>query len=124
MQGLQGRLSDIVLLGGMASAHNRDVGTALFLDGKAYEDGAVLLGIKGLRVRPIVAQGAEPLGRPLTITPASATWCSRSDPGRRWTCSRRCWPSWTARRAIAWATTCSSGWRWTNTASSTAAATT
>ena len=68
VRGLQGRLSDIVLLGGMASAHNRDVGTALFLDGRAYEEGAVLLGVKGLRVRPIVAQGAEPLGRPLTIT--------------------------------------------------------
>ncbi len=68
VRGLQGRLSDIVLLGGMASAHNRDLGTALFLDGKAYEEGAVLLGVKGLRVRPIVAQGAEPLGRPLTIT--------------------------------------------------------
>ncbi len=68
VRGLQGRLSDIVLLGGMASAHNRDLGTALFLDGKAYDEGAVLLGVKGLRVRPIVAQGAEPLGRPLTIT--------------------------------------------------------
>ena len=68
MKGLQGRLSDIVLLGGMASAHNKGTGTAVYLDGKAYEDGAVLLGVKGLRVRPIVAQGAEPLGRPLTIT--------------------------------------------------------
>ena len=68
VKGLQGRLSDIVLLGGMASSHNRGAGTAVFLDGKAYEDGAVLLGIKGLTVRPIVAQGAEPLGRPLTIT--------------------------------------------------------
>ena len=68
VKGLQGRLSDIVLLGGMASSHNRGAGTAVFLDGKAYEDGAVLLGIKGLGVTPIVAQGAEPLGRPLTIT--------------------------------------------------------
>ena len=68
VKGLEGRLSEIVLLGGMASSHNQEAGTAVYLDGKAYEDGAVLLGVNGLRVRPIVAQGAEPLGRPLTIT--------------------------------------------------------
>lgn len=68
VRGLEGRLSEIVLLGGMASSHNAEAGTAVYLDGKAYEDGAVLLGVKGLRIRPIVAQGAEPLGRPLTIT--------------------------------------------------------
>ncbi|MEE9278118.1 MAG: FIST C-terminal domain-containing protein, partial [Dehalococcoidia bacterium] len=43
-------------------------GTAVFLDGRVYPRGAVLLGIAGVKVHTIVAQGAEPLGRPLTIT--------------------------------------------------------
>jgi small ligand-binding sensory domain FIST len=68
VRALQARLPDIVLLGGMASSHNKGAGTAVFLDGRAYEDGAVLLGVSGLGLRPVVAQGAEPLGRPLTIT--------------------------------------------------------
>ena len=52
----------------MASAHNNEAGTAVFLDDRVYEDGAVLLGLEGVRLQPVVAQGAEPLGHPLTIT--------------------------------------------------------
>lgn len=65
---LQGQTSDIILLGGMASAHDQAAGTALFLDGQVHNRGAVLLGIGDVEVHSIVAQGAEPLGRPLTIT--------------------------------------------------------
>lgn len=68
VQALQARRPEIVLLGGMASAHNNEAGTSVFLDDRVYEDGAALLGLEGVRLRPVVAQGAEPLGRPLTIT--------------------------------------------------------
>lgn len=68
VQGLQQRHPSVVLLGGMASAHNNQDGTAIFSGGRAYASGAALLGVAGLEVHPIVAQGAEPLGQPWTIT--------------------------------------------------------
>ena len=68
VQALQARRPDIVLLGGMASAHNNEAGTSVFLDDNVSEEGAVLMGLEGVKLRPVVAQGAVPLGRPLTIT--------------------------------------------------------
>jgi small ligand-binding sensory domain FIST len=56
------------IVGGMASSHQRGTGTALFLDGDVHDAGAVLLGLRGVRVVPVVAQGAEPLGETWTIT--------------------------------------------------------
>lgn len=69
VQAVQARSRRAQMLGGMASAHNRDAGTAVFLDDEAFRSGAVLVGIGGsVRLRPIVAQGAEPIGQPWTIT--------------------------------------------------------
>ena len=65
---LERQVEGVTLLGGMASAHNQAEGTAVFLDGRVQGQGAVLLGLGGVEVHTIVAQGAEPLGRPLTIT--------------------------------------------------------
>ncbi|MBM3139618.1 MAG: hypothetical protein FJZ92_05235 [Chloroflexi bacterium] len=66
---VQGRHPELTLLGGMASAHDGGRGTAVFLDGRVHGAGVVMLAIGGaLTLRPVVAQGAEPLGRPWTIT--------------------------------------------------------
>ena len=65
---LEARYSEVTLLGGMASARDNAAGTAVFLDGEAYPTGAVMLGLGGVAVHAVVAQGAEPLGRPWTIT--------------------------------------------------------
>ena len=66
--GLQQRYPSLTVMGGMASAHDDHAGTAVFLDGQVHRDGAVMLGLLGIDVHPIVAQGAEPLGEPWTIT--------------------------------------------------------
>ena len=62
------RHPDVTLLGGMASAPNNAEGIAVFLDSESYPAGAVMLGVDGVEVHAIVAQGAEPLGQPWTIT--------------------------------------------------------
>jgi small ligand-binding sensory domain FIST len=57
------------LLGGMASAHNLQAGTAVFADGEVQAGGAVLVGLRGsFGLHTVVAQGAEPIGQPWTIT--------------------------------------------------------
>lgn len=57
------------VLGGMASAQRQPTGTAVFLDDAVHEQGAVVLGlVAGLRIQPLVAQGAEPIGEAWTIT--------------------------------------------------------
>ena len=65
---LEARYPEVTLLGGMASARDNAAGTAVFLDGEAYPTGAVMLGLGGVAVHAVVAQGAEPLGQPWTIT--------------------------------------------------------
>jgi len=67
---LMERAPGSVVMGGMASAHNGRAGTAVLFGSEAHEAGAVLLGIgaDGVAVRPVVAQGVEPIGRPWTIT--------------------------------------------------------
>ena len=64
------RAPGAVVMGGMASAHSGRNGTALLFGGQAHEAGAVLLGLggDGVSVRPLVAQGVEPIGQPWTIT--------------------------------------------------------
>lgn len=66
------RAPSATLLGGMASAHNQAAGTAVFLNGAVYDRGAVLIGLRGVRVHALVAQGAEPIGQPWTITDCAA----------------------------------------------------
>jgi small ligand-binding sensory domain FIST len=62
------------IVGGLSSSHNRARGTAMFLDGLVFPAGAVLLGIGGeASIETVVAQGAEPIGLPWTITE-----CARS----------------------------------------------
>ena len=68
LSGLQARMPDLPVVGGMASSHNQRDGIAVFLDGAVYPSGAVLMGLQGVAIESIVAQGAVPIGRPLTIT--------------------------------------------------------
>ena len=65
---LEKRNPEVTLLGGMASARDNAAGTAVLLDGEVYPTGAVMVGLGGVEVHPVVAQGAEPLGQPWTIT--------------------------------------------------------
>ena len=62
----------LTLLGGMASSHREREGAAVFGDAGVLEAGAVMLGLGGVRVRPVVAQGAEPLGQPWIVTDCEA----------------------------------------------------
>ena len=67
------RPGDVPLLGGLASSLGMDGGTALFLDGEVRHGGAVLMGLGGdFGVHAVVAQGAEPIGQPWTITRCEA----------------------------------------------------
>lgn len=63
------RQKDATVLGGLASAQPMQRNTAVFLDGEVRDSGAVLVGIGGaFGIHTIVAQGAEPIGQPWTIT--------------------------------------------------------
>ena len=69
VRAIEKRQPDTPVLGGLASAHNLQSGTAVFLHGAVLETGAVLVGIRGdFRVHAVVAQGAEPVGQPWTVT--------------------------------------------------------
>lgn len=60
---------DQPILGGLASGLPDRRGTWLFLNGEVYESGAIVIGLGGAyTVRPVVAQGAMPIGQPWTIT--------------------------------------------------------
>ena len=66
---IEKRQPGVPVLGGLASAQQMERGTAVFLDGEVRESGAVLVGIRGtFGVHTVVAQGAEPIGQPWTIT--------------------------------------------------------
>ena len=61
----------VPLLGGMASGDQANRRTHLFLDGQVHIDGAIALAVGGpLKIRSIVSQGCNPIGRPWTITGA------------------------------------------------------
>ena len=68
VEALRERRPQIVLIGGMASAAAQAAGTAVFLDQRVLRRGAAILGLGGVAVRSVVAQGAEPIGQPWTIT--------------------------------------------------------
>ena len=70
--GLQARYPEALVMGGMASAVNQGAGTAIFIDDQVLEHGGALLGLQGVGVRSVVAQGAEPLGQPWIVTEADA----------------------------------------------------
>ena len=66
---IEARAPQTPILGGIASARSEANATAVFLDGRVYPRGAVLLGIAGdMEVHTLVAQGAEPIGEPWTVT--------------------------------------------------------
>ena len=69
---LQQLRPDIMLLGGMASSHRQQQGCAVFIDDHTLNGGAVMMGLGGVSVRPVVAQGAEPLGQPWIVTECEA----------------------------------------------------
>src|SRR6266508_2040893 len=67
--GLSAAYPDATMLGGLASSLERTRGTAVFLNGETFRSGAVILGVGGAyTIRPVVAQGATPIGEPWTIT--------------------------------------------------------
>ena len=69
---LQQLRPEITLLGGMASSHSQQQGCAVFIDDQALMGGAVMMGLSGVSVKPVVAQGAEPLGQPWIVTECEA----------------------------------------------------
>ncbi len=69
---LQQLRPEIALMGGMASSHRQQQGCAVFIDDRVLMGGAVMMGIQGVSVRPVVAQGAEPLGQPWIVTACEA----------------------------------------------------
>ena len=69
VRAIEARAPDQPLLGGLASSHDMRGGAAVFADGKVQAGGAVLVGLKGnFNLHSIVAQGAEPIGQPWTVT--------------------------------------------------------
>ncbi len=69
---LQQLRPELTLLGGMASSHRQQQGAAVFIDDRVLMNGAAMMGLGGVRVRPVVAQGAEPLGQPWIVTDCEA----------------------------------------------------
>ena len=69
VKAIEARVSDQPLLGGLASSHDMRGGAAVFAGGKVQAGGTVLVGLKGdFNLHSIVAQGAEPIGQPWTVT--------------------------------------------------------
>ena len=65
---LQQLRPEITLLGGMASSHRQQQDCVVFIDDHVLPRGAAMMGLTGVSVRPVVAQGAEPLGQPWIVT--------------------------------------------------------
>lgn len=69
LSGLRGCYPGVPLVGGMTSASTHRRQTWVFLDGQVYDEGGVALLFEGpLRLVPLVAQGAEPVGEAWTVT--------------------------------------------------------
>ncbi|MGK2964721.1 MAG: FIST signal transduction protein [Tepidiformaceae bacterium] len=69
ISGLTGSTPGGTVLGGMASSLPGGQRTHLFLDQDVHESGAVILRVAGgWTVKPVVSQGAEPIGETWTIT--------------------------------------------------------
>lgn len=59
------------MIGGLASGAQQPGENRLFLDGEAYDEGAVGVGLTGrIALRTVVSQGCRPIGEPLTVTRA------------------------------------------------------
>ena len=69
VKAIEARAPGQPMLGGLASSHDMRGGAAVFAGGKVQDGGAVLVGLKGeFNLHSIVAQGAEPIGQPWTVT--------------------------------------------------------
>ena len=69
VRAVEERTPQAPVLGGIASAHGARGATAVFADGAVHPGGAVLVGLRGdFALHSVVAQGAEPIGQPWTIT--------------------------------------------------------
>lgn len=67
--GLRGCYPGVPIAGGMASASEHRRQAWLFIDGQVYDEGGVALLLEGpVRLIPVVAHGAEPVGEAWTIT--------------------------------------------------------
>ena len=73
--GLTRAYPGVPVVGGMASGNPRRRGTHVFLGLRVHTEGVVLIGIGGAyTIRPVVAQGATPIGEPWTVTGADRQW--------------------------------------------------
>jgi small ligand-binding sensory domain FIST len=73
--GLSAAYPGTPIVGGMASGDPRTRGTAVFLGTRVHGEGAVLVALGGAyTVRPVVAQGAAPIGETWTITGVEGNW--------------------------------------------------
>jgi small ligand-binding sensory domain FIST len=70
---LSERTPGVPVLGGVASAQTIDGATALFLDERVVEGGAVGVRLGDVEVLPCVSQGARPFGPDLTVTEAEGS---------------------------------------------------
>ncbi len=69
---MSGFFPGLPVVGGVASGDPRTARSALFLDGQTFDEGAIALVLSGdYTVRPVVSQGAAPIGEPWTITGAT-----------------------------------------------------
>lgn len=73
--GLTAAYPGLPIMGGMASGHPRMRGSHVFFGMRAIPEGATLIALGGsYTIRPVVAQGAEPIGVPWTITGVEGNW--------------------------------------------------
>jgi small ligand-binding sensory domain FIST len=71
VQRVDAALPGLALVGGLASGPGAAGSTRLFLDGRAYDRGAVGVLLGGdIELQTIVAQGCRPIGHPMTVTSA------------------------------------------------------
>lgn len=60
-----------VTVGGFGSSTTENPTTALFINGKIYDEGAVALGLQGdVTIEPLLSQGCRPIGSPWIVTEA------------------------------------------------------
>jgi small ligand-binding sensory domain FIST len=73
LERLQPEQPGVRIVGGMASGAHGPGENQVFLDGEAFNAGAVGVLIDGnVRVRTVVSQGCRPIGRPMVVTKAEA----------------------------------------------------
>jgi small ligand-binding sensory domain FIST len=69
VRGLDRAFPSSTKVGGLASGGTQPGGSVLYLGGRTYHSGAIVLALSGeVRVDPIVAQGCRPIGEPMFVT--------------------------------------------------------